>query len=55
MLKQNHIKRLDTGLCKVLSGVVFLDIISNFEKIGDHLNNIGQAVIYHLQWERLEK
>ena len=53
-LKQNHIKRLDQGQCKVLSGVIFLDMISNFEKIGDHLNNIGQAVMYPLQWEHLD-
>ena len=53
-LKQNHIKRLDQGQCKVLSGVIFLDMISNFEKIGDHLNNIGQAVMYPLQWEGME-
>ncbi|MFH1784633.1 MAG: Na/Pi cotransporter family protein [bacterium] len=52
--KQNHIKRLDSGLCKVLSGVIFLDMVSNFEKIGDHLNNIGQAVMYPLQWELTE-
>lgn len=43
-LKQNHIKRLEKGTCNVLSGVVFLDAISNFEKIGDHLTNIAQAV-----------
>ncbi|MBL7151684.1 MAG: Na/Pi cotransporter family protein [Candidatus Omnitrophica bacterium] len=44
-LKDNHMKRLEEGRCNVLSGVVFLDIISNFEKIGDHLNNVAQAVI----------
>lgn len=33
----------------MLSGVVFLDIISNLEKIGDHLTNIAQAVIEGLQ------
>jgi len=43
-LKDNHVKRLEQGICKVLSGVVFLDIISNFEKIADHLNNIAQAI-----------
>ena len=43
-LKENHVKRLEQGVCKVLSGVVFLDIISNFEKIADHLNNIAQAI-----------
>ncbi|MFC1646266.1 Na/Pi cotransporter family protein [Candidatus Omnitrophota bacterium] len=51
ILRQNHIMRLNEGKCKVVSGIVFLDTISNFEKIGDHLNNIGQAVMGHLQWE----
>ena len=50
MLRQNHIMRLNEGKCKVLSGIIFLDTVSNFEKIGDHLNNIGQAVVGHLQW-----
>ena len=31
-LKDNHVKRLEEGKCHVLSGVVFLDIISNLEK-----------------------
>jgi len=48
-LKSNHVRRLEQGQCNVLSGVVFLDAISNFEKIGDHLTNIAQAVIEGLQ------
>ncbi|MFY9402521.1 MAG: Na/Pi cotransporter family protein [Candidatus Omnitrophota bacterium] len=48
-LKNNHTKRLEEGKCNVLSGVVFLDIISNLEKIGDHLNNVAQAVMVGLQ------
>ncbi len=50
-LKTNHTQRLEGGKCNVLSGVVFLDIISNLEKIGDHLNNVAQAVIESLQWD----
>ena len=50
MLRQNHIRRLNEGNCNVLSGIVFLDTVSNFEKIGDHLTNIGQAVMGNLQW-----
>jgi phosphate:Na+ symporter len=49
-LKGNHVKRLEEGQCNVLSGVVFLDMISNLEKIGDHLTNVAQAVIEGLQW-----
>ena len=50
-LKDNHVKRLEQRQCNVLSGVVFLDIISNLEKIGDHLTNVAQAVIEGLQWD----
>lgn len=48
-LKNNYVRRLEKGECNVLSGVVFLDMISNLEKIGDHLANIAQAVIENLQ------
>ena len=34
-LRQNYIRRLNEGKCKVLSGIVFLDTVSNFEKIGE--------------------
>ena len=50
-LKENHVRRLEQGQCKVLSGVVFLDTISNFEKIADHLNNVAQKVMDGLQWD----
>jgi len=47
--QQDHIERLEQGRCNVRSGFVFLDIISNFEKIGDHLTNIAEAILgrYH--------
>ncbi len=41
----NHINRLNQGACDVISGFVFLDILTNFEKIGDHSYNIGEAVL----------
>jgi len=49
-MRQNHIKRLNEGTCRVLSGIIFLDMLSNFEKIGDHLTNVAQAVMGNLQW-----
>jgi phosphate:Na+ symporter len=48
-LKDNHVRRLEQDQCNVLSGVVFLDTISNLEKIGDHLTNVAQVVIEGLQ------
>ncbi len=53
-LKDNHVKRLEQRQCHVLSGVVFLDMVSNFEKIGDHLTNVAQKVMDNLQWNSAE-
>ena len=54
-LRENHISRLSNNKCKVLSGIVFLDIVSNFEKIGDHLTNIAQAIQGKLQWSQMQQ
>ena len=37
--------------CDALSGIVFIDMVDNYEKIGDHLTNIAQAVQGGLQWD----
>ena len=41
-LRRRHIDRLNQNLCSPISGVVYLDIISNLERIGDHAANIGE-------------
>jgi len=47
-LRENHIKRLNQGICYPESGVIFLDAISNLERIGDHANKIALMVIDEL-------
>jgi phosphate:Na+ symporter len=47
-LRDNHINRLNQGFCYPESGVIFLDVISNLERIGDHANNICLMVIDEL-------
>ena len=37
-LRVSHIRRLNNGVCGATVGTMFLDIISNFERIGDHCN-----------------
>ncbi|TDT50386.1 phosphate:Na+ symporter [Fonticella tunisiensis] len=44
-LRKDHIERLNRGICNPVSGTVFLDFISNLERIGDHSNNIAQMVL----------
>ena len=49
-LRKEHISRLDEGRCKPSSGIVFLDIIRNLERVGDHADNLAVSVIdpaYH--------
>ncbi|MCM8711399.1 Na/Pi cotransporter family protein [Clostridium sp. SYSU_GA19001] len=43
-LRTTHIRRLHTGICNAHSGTVFLDMISNFERVGDHAMNIAESV-----------
>jgi phosphate:Na+ symporter len=42
-LGRNHTRRLEKGECSLTSGVAFLDMVANLEKVGDHLTNIAQA------------
>ena len=44
-LRKQHILRLNEGICTGQSGIVFVDIISNLERIGDHAVNIAEAVL----------
>ncbi len=44
-LRKKHIRRLNEGRCQPASGVLFLDIINNLERIGDHASNIAGAVL----------
>ncbi|ADL03450.1 Na/Pi cotransporter family protein [Lacrimispora saccharolytica] len=43
-LREKHIERLSTGECNTSSGVVFLELISNLERISDHSYNLASYV-----------
>ncbi len=43
-LRERHIERLSTQSCKPENGVVFLDALSNLERISDHAHNIAGYV-----------
>ena len=44
-VKDNHVKRLQSGECSILPGFVLSDILNNLERISDHCSNIAVAVI----------
>ncbi|MDF2878499.1 MAG: Na/Pi cotransporter family protein, partial [Clostridia bacterium] len=44
-LRSRHIKRLSENKCSSIAGVIFLDIISNLERISDHASNIAMTIL----------
>lgn len=45
VLRKRHILRLNNGECSGSAGIVFADIISNLERIGDHAVNIADSIL----------
>ena len=48
-LKELHMERLSNRECSTESGVIFLDAISNYERIADHARNIAGYVKEEIQ------
>ncbi|MBU5420271.1 Na/Pi cotransporter family protein [Acetanaerobacterium sp. MSJ-12] len=44
-LKAQHIERLKQGTCSIDAGVIFLEILTNLERIADHCSNIAAYVV----------
>ncbi|WP_083258881.1 Na/Pi cotransporter family protein [Cellulosilyticum sp. I15G10I2] len=45
VLRSRHIKRLAENKCSSTAGVIFLDVISNLERISDHASNIAMTIL----------
>ena len=43
-LREKHIERLSKGECNPQAGVVFLDILTNLERVSDHATNVAGYV-----------
>ena len=43
-LTNQHYLRLSSGNCKVELNSLFISIVSNLERVGDHLVNIGNSI-----------
>ncbi|WP_100373620.1 Na/Pi cotransporter family protein [Bacillus sp. FJAT-45037] len=44
-LRKKHIMRLNDNKCTGAAGVIYVDMVSNLERIGDHAVNIAEVVI----------
>jgi phosphate:Na+ symporter len=49
--RRSHVDRMATGHCSAQAGLIFIDLVDNVEKTGDHLTNIAQAILGGLRWE----
>ena len=47
-LRKSHISRLNEGSCFTPAGIIFLEVISNLERVGDHSYNIASAALGEL-------
>lgn len=43
--RKKHILRINEGICSGQAGIIFVDIISNLERISDHCVNIAETVL----------
>ena len=43
--RNNHIERVNKQLCKPNAGVIFLDVLSNLERVSDHSANISSYIL----------
>jgi phosphate:Na+ symporter len=44
-LRKSHIARISDKVCHPPSGVIYLDVLSNFERIADHATNFAQVLL----------
>ena len=44
-LRQSHIRRINRKSCDPSSGVIYLDVLSNLERIADHANNLAEGIV----------
>ena len=54
LLKNRHVERLKEGACNIHAGIIFLEILTNLERIADHCSNIGIHVLHLASDERYD-
>ncbi|MBA2132381.1 Na/Pi cotransporter family protein [Capillibacterium thermochitinicola] len=44
-MRQNHINRLNQGRCWPGSGIIYLDLLANLERVADHAANMAEVTL----------
>lgn len=45
LFEANHMRRLENKICNPLVGIIFVDILRNLERVGDHSTNIANVIL----------
>ncbi len=45
LLRERHIQRLKNGQCNIEAGIVFLEVLTDYERISDHCSNIAARLM----------
>ena len=48
ILKSRHIERLKNSQCSIDKGIVFIDILTNLERVSDHCSNIAIYILSNI-------
>jgi phosphate:Na+ symporter len=49
LFRQNHVNRLSKGECNAEAGAVFIELLTNLERIGDHAVTVAFCIPYKNQ------
>lgn len=41
--RENHVERMKLGICNIESSILYSEVMTDYERIGDHMLNIAQA------------
>ena len=52
-IKNNHIQRLQNGVCTIELGFILSDLLTNLERVADHCSNIAVSVIEMVHYGEL--
>ena len=44
-MRRRHVDRLRDGACQLESGIIFLDVLTDLERISDHCSNIAARLV----------
>lgn len=50
-LRTRHLQRLKDGRCSIEGGIVFLDVLTNAERISDHCSNVAARIVAQDSYE----